>query len=124
MCGARSRRRRDVQGANARGKPCRSASTSRTPGAVGARGLGASRRRLLRDVLFRGASLAVLGLIFGGAVAFALNGSLGTLLYGISPRDPATYALAALFVLGTGLAACWIPARRAGLTDPLSVIRE
>jgi putative ABC transport system permease protein len=85
--------------------------------------LGASRRRVLRDVMAQGASLAALGLALGGVGAYGLSGSLGTLLYDISPREPVTYTLAAVFVLGAGLVACWIPARRAGLTDPLSVIR-
>jgi putative ABC transport system permease protein len=46
------------------------------------------------------------------------------MLYGVSPRDPATLALVALAMLSTALAACWLPAHRAARLEPAQVLRQ
>jgi putative ABC transport system permease protein len=48
---------------------------------------------------------------------------LSTLLFEVKPFDPATIAIVSLLVLATGVAAPYIPARRASAVDPLAVIR-
>lgn len=85
--------------------------------------LGAGAPDLLRSVLARGLALTAIGLGLGLAGALWATRALASLLYGITPTDPATFAAtAALFVL-IALLACWIPARRATRTDPLTALR-
>ncbi len=85
--------------------------------------LGASRGSLLAMVIRRGMRLTVLGLAIGAAGALALTHLLGSLLFGISPRDPLTLALVAAVLSIVALAACYIPARRAAGIDPLVALR-
>ena len=49
---------------------------------------------------------------------------MSKLLYGVAPTDAATYAEVAALLAFIGLAACWIPARRASRVDPITVLRE
>jgi ABC-type antimicrobial peptide transport system permease subunit len=60
-----------------------------------------------------------LGLI----VAFGLMRGLASLLHGISPTDPMTYAGVSLLLILVSLAACYLPARRATRVDPLVALR-
>ena len=86
--------------------------------------LGADRGQVLRMVISLGATLAAIGLAAGLAGAWAATRGLRTLLYGVTPADPATAAGVALLLLGVALAACWLPARRATRVDPLVALRE
>jgi putative ABC transport system permease protein len=85
--------------------------------------LGASRGSLLAMVIRRGMRLTVLGLAIGAAGALALTHLLGSLLFGISPRDPVTLILVAGVLSIVALLACYIPARRAAGIDPLVALR-
>jgi predicted permease len=85
--------------------------------------LGAGGEAIGGMVLRQGAIVAVAGLLLGLAGAFVLTRFLGSLLYGITPTDPLTLGLVTSLLLGTALAASWIPARRAASTDPASVLR-
>jgi putative ABC transport system permease protein len=85
--------------------------------------LGASKPRLLRLVLNRGAWLTAAGLAIGIAGALALTRLLGNLLYDVSPRDPATMtAVAVMLAVVAGLAS-YVPARRATTIDPMVALR-
>ncbi|MDT5272317.1 MAG: hypothetical protein QOH49_4503, partial [Acidobacteriota bacterium] len=75
--------------------------------------LGAQARDILRIVLGQGMALTLVGLGAGLVGAFALARLLSSLLYGISPGDPATYILVALLLAVVALIACLVPARRA-----------
>ncbi|MCW5558827.1 MAG: FtsX-like permease family protein, partial [Verrucomicrobiae bacterium] len=86
--------------------------------------LGAARADVLRLILGQGAKLAALGVGIGLAGALALTHSLKTLLYGVSPTDPATFAVVAALLLATALLACWLPARRAARVDPVAALRD
>jgi predicted permease len=85
--------------------------------------LGAERGRVMRAVLREGMGVAALGLAVGLPAAFAASRLLRTLLFGVTPADPVTYAaLAALLAIVVALA-CSVPALRASRVDPVSAMR-
>jgi putative ABC transport system permease protein len=86
--------------------------------------LGANTRDVLRLVIGQGLKLAGAGLLIGLAGGFALMQVMKTLLFGVSPADPMTFAASALLLLAVSLIACWIPARRAAKVDPLVALRH
>jgi putative ABC transport system permease protein len=86
--------------------------------------LGARSGQLLSLVLMRGVSLAVTGVGLGIAVTYALSGVLASLLFGVAPVDPATFAAAALVLVGIPVVASFIPARRASRVDPAVALRD
>jgi putative ABC transport system permease protein len=77
----------------------------------------------LRIVLGQGMALTLLGLAAGLVGAYVLARLLESLLYGISPGDPATYILVALLLAIVALLACLVPARRATKVDPMVALR-
>jgi putative ABC transport system permease protein len=86
--------------------------------------LGATGREVLWGVL-RGALLVVAGGIAAGvAGAAALSGLLSALLYGVSATDPVTFGAVAALLLLVGVAAGYLPARRATKVDPMVAIRS
>jgi len=86
--------------------------------------LGASRRDILWLVMRQGTAIAVGGCGIGLAVAAVAARSLGSLLYGVSASDPATLTIAATVLVATILSACYLPARRAALVDPLEIMQS
>jgi ABC-type antimicrobial peptide transport system permease subunit len=86
--------------------------------------LGADRGRVLRMVLWQGARLAGIGAVIGLVLSLGVTHLTASLLFGVSPLDPLTYA-ATLALLGlVTLAATLVPARRAATTDPLQALRS
>jgi putative ABC transport system permease protein len=86
--------------------------------------LGASRRSILVLVIRQGMSLTVLGVIIGLAGAAAASQAVVSLLFGISPLDPATYASVIAILLAVSAIACWLPAWRAAWVDPAVTLRS
>jgi putative ABC transport system permease protein len=86
--------------------------------------LGADRQKVGRLIVGQGARLVLAGLGIGLLGALAVSRVLSTLLYGVSPSDPATLASVALTLGGVALLASWLPARRAARVDPMVVLRE
>jgi putative ABC transport system permease protein len=85
--------------------------------------LGAQPKNMLALVLGRGAGLALVGIFAGTLGALALTRFLSSLLFGVAPKDPLTFAGVALLLFGVALAACYVPARRAMRVDPMVALR-
>jgi putative ABC transport system permease protein len=86
--------------------------------------LGARGGDVLAMMLAQHLQPAVAGIAIGIAGAFVLSRSLRSLLYGVTPGDPLTFAAIAGALVLVALAACWIPARRATRVDPLVALRN
>jgi ABC-type antimicrobial peptide transport system permease subunit len=86
--------------------------------------LGARTRDVLGMVLGQGLRLAALGVGLGLLAALGMTGLVARLLYGVSPRDPVTFAAVALLLGAVALVASLIPARRAARVDPLAALRN
>ena len=85
--------------------------------------LGASRSNILRMVLHQGLGLAVVGAAVGLVCALIVSHLMASLLYGVRPTDPFTFAGVALLLVGVALLACYIPARYATRVDPMTALR-
>jgi putative ABC transport system permease protein len=85
--------------------------------------LGATPESVVRLVVREGVTLAVLGVVLGAGSALGLTRLLSSLLYGVSPRDPATFLVAGAVLLVVAVIACLIPARRASRVDPMVALR-
>src|SRR5262249_53666417 len=85
--------------------------------------LGANLGDVLRLVVSQGMRMVLIGMAMGFAGAFPLARLLRSLLLGIGPTDPLTFAGVAVLLAGIALLACLIPARRGTRIDPLSALR-
>jgi putative ABC transport system permease protein len=86
--------------------------------------LGASASSVLRMVLRQGLTLVGIGLALGIVGAFALTRLMSTLLFAVAPTDPLTWLAVALALAAVAALACFVPARRATLIDPLTALRS
>lgn len=86
--------------------------------------LGAAARNVRNLVLRDGLRMVTAGLLIGFAGAALVSRLLGSLLYGVSPLDPLTYAVIALLLGTVATLACLVPVRRALGTEPLEVLRH
>ena len=85
--------------------------------------LGAQRERVLRLVIQQGLTLTLLGIAIGVIGAYALTRLISTLLYGVAPADPLTFALVSAVFVAVALVASYVPARRAAMVDPIIAMR-
>jgi predicted permease len=86
--------------------------------------LGAERSQVLALIVKRGMSLACSGAVLGIGAALLLMRLMRSLLFGVSPADPAILAAVSLLLIFTALVACVIPARRAASIDPMRALRN
>jgi putative ABC transport system permease protein len=86
--------------------------------------LGARGSDVARLVGARGLRLAALGLAFGLPAGYVLARAASSVLFGVTPADPAVYAVAAVALITTALAASLVPARQAARLDPAAILRE
>jgi predicted permease len=86
--------------------------------------LGASAEKVLALVLRQGSRLAIAGIAIGLGGAAAFVRVLKTMLFGISPLDPLTFAAVAVLLAVAALAASLIPARRAARVNPIHALRH
>ncbi len=85
--------------------------------------VGASAGDILGLVVRQVALLVATGLVAGIIVSLLVNRYLAGLLFGVVPRDPATFAAAVTVLSATAVFAAVIPARRALKIDPVAVLR-
>ena len=99
-------------------------SVAERTGEIGIRGaLGASRGNVLGLILRHGIWMTVTGLGIGLLGALGLTRLMATLLFGVGVWDPLTLASVAGILIGVGLLACYVPARRATKVDPMVALR-
>ena len=87
------------------------------------RALGAQRRDILQLITGQGLRLGVAGVTLGLGGAYALTRLLGMLLFGVSARDPFTFAGIAILFVAVALAASYLPALNAAKVDPMESLR-
>ncbi len=86
--------------------------------------LGAQSGQVLASIFKRTLLLCAAGAVAGTIFTLVAGKLLSAVLYGVSPRDPATYATALLVMIAVGLLAAWNPAARAIRIDPAGTLRE
>jgi len=85
--------------------------------------LGASGRQVTRLVVGESARLVAAGVLVGLAGALATTRVMRSLLFDVSPTDPLTLGAVTALLVAMGLAAAWMPARRAARIDPVEALR-
>jgi predicted lysophospholipase L1 biosynthesis ABC-type transport system permease subunit len=85
--------------------------------------LGATRAQVLRQVMREGLTIVLIGAAVGLLAAWLSAQVMSALLYDITPRNAAAFALAVVPVLIAAIAAVWIPARRAAALNPTEALR-
>jgi len=86
--------------------------------------LGATTGAVRRRVMAQGATLAGIGILTGLVGAFWLSRLLQRMVFGVSVKDPAVFALVALCLTLVAMAAGYVPARRATRVTPMQALRE
>jgi predicted permease len=85
--------------------------------------IGAQHSTVRRMFIAEGARLAAIGILCGTATALGLMRLMGSLLFGVKPIDPLTYAAVALALAAAAVIASYIPAMRATKVDPVDALR-
>jgi predicted permease len=99
-------------------------SVSRRTHDIGVRvALGARYRDVLKMILGQGLCTILIGVSVGLAGSLAFTRTLESLLFGVTPTDPLTFAAVILLLVAAALLACYIPARRAARVDPMVALR-
>jgi putative ABC transport system permease protein len=85
--------------------------------------LGAQASTVRWLVVRQGLQLTMVGLVLGGTIALFATRMMSSLLFSVTPRDPATLFSVSLFLAGTSVLAAWLPARKASRVDPMAALR-
>jgi putative ABC transport system permease protein len=100
-------------------------SVSRRTREVGIRmALGAQSRDVVRMIFGQGLLQLGIGMTAGLALATGISQLLKIILFQVQPRDPSIFGGVAATLIGVGLLACFLPARRATRVDPLVALRS
>ena len=86
--------------------------------------LGALRSQIVKQFLWQGIGVTLLGCLAGWILAIASGRLLSGMLYGVAPSDATTLAAVVALVLGVSVAASLLPAMRAARVEPMQVLRE
>jgi ABC-type antimicrobial peptide transport system permease subunit len=85
--------------------------------------LGAQRKQLIWLVLRQAGWMLLAGVVTGLAASFLSSRILANFLYGVKADDALTLCVASVLLMGIGLAAAYVPARRAAGVDPMQALR-
>jgi ABC-type antimicrobial peptide transport system permease subunit len=85
--------------------------------------LGATARTVRRMVVAQGAGVVLVGVVIGIAVALVGTRALDALLFGVNAVDPLVFAAMSLMMVGVGMVASYVPARRASSVNPIESLR-
>jgi ABC-type antimicrobial peptide transport system permease subunit len=97
---------------------------SQRAGEIGVRiALGAEPGNVAGLILRQGGAVVLAGVAVGFSAALAGSRLVESLLYDVSPRDPAIFAATTLVLLNVALLACWLPARRVARINPVETLR-
>jgi putative ABC transport system permease protein len=86
--------------------------------------LGAQRGQVLRVILGEGMATTGIGIVLGIVGALALTRTIESMLFGVTPTDPFTFALVVLLLAAVAMLASYLPARRATDADPMDALRQ
>jgi ABC-type antimicrobial peptide transport system permease subunit len=86
--------------------------------------LGAGPTDILKMIVTKGLLLASVGIVVGVFLSALTASAIGTLLYGVRPRDPAVFSVVPALLFAVAILASYIPARRAARVDPIIALRE
>jgi putative ABC transport system permease protein len=86
--------------------------------------LGSSGRDILSTTLAHGLGPVTVGIAIGTVGAWSATRLLSSLLFGVEPTDPTTYAIVAATLIAVATVASWLPARQASRVDPMVVLRD
>ena len=86
--------------------------------------LGATWKRIVREVVGGGLRTVLIGVLAGVVLALATGRLMASLMYGVSPYDPLSMLIASALLIGAATLACLMPAWRAGRSDPVSALRS
>ena len=78
----------------------------------------------VRLIVRQGMTLAIAGVTIGLPMSFALTRLMSSLLFGITPRDPFTFAAVTTLLIGVAAIPCYLPARRATRIEPIVALRR
>jgi putative ABC transport system permease protein len=86
--------------------------------------LGAGPSQIFNLIVGQGLRLTAIGIVAGAIAAFALTRAMTTMLVGVKPSDPTTFASIAVIFFAIAATASWLPAWRAASLDPTVALRE
>jgi predicted permease len=86
--------------------------------------LGATASAVRRQVVAQGATVVLIGAVIGVVAAYMTTRFLTRLLYDVKPADPAAFAVMSVIMIGMGILASYMPARRASSVDPMVALRS
>jgi len=86
--------------------------------------MGAPPRAIFSLIVGQGLRLSAAGIAAGILAALALTRIMTSMLVGIKPTDPLTFAIMIVFFAAIATLAAWLPARRAAALDPTVALRE
>jgi putative ABC transport system permease protein len=85
--------------------------------------LGAQRGDIFKLIMGQGFILAMIGVVLGGIAGLALTRVMSNLLFTVSATDPRIFIGVALLLLVVALLACYLPARKATMVNPITALR-